>query len=37
MASKTKFKVIIAGGSITGLTMANMLQLYGIDFVVLEA
>ncbi|PSN75601.1 FAD binding domain-containing protein [Corynespora cassiicola Philippines] len=31
------FKVIIAGGSIAGLTMANMLDKLGIDFVVLEA
>ncbi|CAG9949006.1 unnamed protein product [Clonostachys rosea f. rosea IK726] len=34
---KSNFKVVIAGGSITGLTLANMLQLYGIDFVILEA
>lgn len=30
------FKVIIVGGSITGLALANMLEQYGIDFVVLE-
>ncbi|KAJ9619082.1 hypothetical protein H2204_012793 [Knufia peltigerae] len=33
----TKFKVIIAGGGIAGLSLANMLQKTGIDFVVLEA
>lgn len=37
MAAKDSFKVVIGGGSITGLTLANMLQLYDIDFVVLEA
>lgn len=36
MSSKP-FKVIIAGGSIAGLTLANMLEKLGIDFVVLEA
>lgn len=37
MVVKDNFKVVIAGGSITGLALANMLQLYNIDFVVLEA
>ncbi|KIX00081.1 uncharacterized protein Z518_10218 [Rhinocladiella mackenziei CBS 650.93] len=37
MMAKSDFKVVIAGGSITGLTLANMLQLYNIDFVVLES
>lgn len=37
MGTGSKFKVVIGGGSITGLTLANMLQLYDIDFVVLEA
>lgn len=36
MASKN-FRVVIAGGSIAGLTLANMLEQVGIDFVVLEA
>lgn len=35
MASKP-FKVIIAGGSIAGLSLALMLEKNGIDFVVLE-
>lgn len=37
MGGKSAFKVVIGGGSITGLALANMLQLYDIDFVVLEA
>ncbi|KAH0846650.1 hypothetical protein AYO21_08051 [Fonsecaea monophora] len=37
MKAKSDFRVVIGGGSITGLTLANMLQLYDIDFVVLEA
>ncbi|KAH7551418.1 hypothetical protein BM1_09734 [Bipolaris maydis] len=32
-----KFKVIIVGGSVAGLTLANLLQNLGIDFIVLEA
>ncbi|GME48263.1 FAD binding domain containing protein [Neofusicoccum parvum] len=32
-----KIKVIIAGGSITGLALANMLEKVGIDYVLLEA
>jgi 2-polyprenyl-6-methoxyphenol hydroxylase-like FAD-dependent oxidoreductase len=31
------FKVLIVGGSITGLSLALMLQRNGIDFVILEA
>jgi 2-polyprenyl-6-methoxyphenol hydroxylase-like FAD-dependent oxidoreductase len=31
-----KVKVVIVGGSIAGLSVANMLQLNNIDFVVLE-
>lgn len=30
------FKVIVVGGSISGLALANMLEQYGIDYVVLE-
>lgn len=37
MTEKNNFRVVIAGGSICGLTLANMLQLYDIDFIVLEA
>lgn len=37
MAPQSDFRVVIAGGGITGLTLANMLQLYDIDFVLLEA
>ncbi|WYZ44688.1 hypothetical protein EsH8_VIII_000004 [Colletotrichum jinshuiense] len=36
MAPK-KFKVLIAGGSIAGLTLANLLERVGIDYVILEA
>lgn len=32
-----KFTVIIVGGSIAGLTLANMLQLNNINFILLEA
>lgn len=37
MGAKGSFKVVIGGGSISGLTLANMLQLHNIDFVVLES
>lgn len=30
------FRVIIIGGSVAGLTLANILEQYGIDFIVLE-
>ncbi|ORY59268.1 uncharacterized protein BCR38DRAFT_351835 [Pseudomassariella vexata] len=33
---KSGFKVIIAGGSVSGLTLANALERAGIDFVLLE-
>ncbi|KAM0607061.1 hypothetical protein ACHAP1_003779, partial [Verticillium nonalfalfae] len=31
------FKVIIVGGSVAGLSLANMLEALGIDFILLEA
>lgn len=34
---KHDFKVLIVGGSIAGLVLANMLEQVGIDFLVLEA
>lgn len=37
MADPKPFKVVIVGGSVAGLSLANMLQLNGIDFVILEA
>ncbi|KAI1827115.1 hypothetical protein F4861DRAFT_536301 [Xylaria intraflava] len=36
MAESDRFKVIIAGGSIVGMTLANALERAGIDFVLLE-
>jgi 2-polyprenyl-6-methoxyphenol hydroxylase-like FAD-dependent oxidoreductase len=35
--SESNFKILIAGGSIAGLSLALMLQESGIDFLVLEA
>lgn len=37
MSSKQNFKVVIAGGSVAGLTLANMLEKFDIDYVILEA
>ncbi|KAK0755678.1 hypothetical protein N5P37_011769 [Trichoderma harzianum] len=37
MEQKNNFRVVIGGSGLTGLALANMLQLYGIDFVLLEA
>lgn len=31
-----EFKVIIVGGSISGLALANMLEQYGVDYELLE-
>ena len=36
MDSKVNFKVIIVGGSVSGLTLAHSLHHAGIDFIVLE-
>ena len=36
METDRSFKVIIAGGSVAGLTLANALEKAGIDFMVLE-
>jgi 2-polyprenyl-6-methoxyphenol hydroxylase-like FAD-dependent oxidoreductase len=35
--AKYSCKIIIVGGSVAGLALANMLEQVGIDFVVLEA
>lgn len=37
MGTRSDFRVIIGGGGITGLVLANMLQLYDISFVLLES
>lgn len=36
MTDERTFRVIIAGGSVVGLALANALEKAGIDFVVLE-
>lgn len=35
--ARDNFRVIIAGGSVTGLTLANIFERLNIDYVVLEA
>lgn len=37
MEGPKPFKVIVVGGGVGGLTLANMFQKFGIDFVLLEA
>ncbi|KAK2039900.1 FAD/NAD(P)-binding domain-containing protein [Colletotrichum somersetense] len=37
MDVRKSFKVVVVGGGVAGLTLANMLQKFDIDFVVLEA
>lgn len=37
MANQKAFRVVIIGGSVAGLSLANMLQANGIDYVLLEA
>lgn len=36
-ATNYSCKILIVGGSVAGLALANMLERVGIDFVVLEA
>lgn len=36
MTADSSFKVIIVGGGVAGLTLANMLEKFNIDYVVLE-
>jgi 2-polyprenyl-6-methoxyphenol hydroxylase-like FAD-dependent oxidoreductase len=37
MPPKHTFKVIIAGGSIAGLTLANMLEKFNLDYILLDS
>lgn len=37
MARGKDFKVLIAGGSIAGLTLANVLERLGVDYLLLES
>lgn len=36
MSSKRHAKVLIAGGSVAGLTLANILERIGVDYLLLE-
>jgi 2-polyprenyl-6-methoxyphenol hydroxylase-like FAD-dependent oxidoreductase len=37
MTPTKTFKIIIVGGSVTGLTLANMFERFDIDYILLEA
>lgn len=37
MQSKASFKIIVIGGGVAGLTLANMLEKFDLDYVLLEA
>lgn len=37
MLDNTDFKILIAGGGIAGLTLANMLEKFKIDYILLES
>lgn len=37
MSTKRDFKVLIAGGGVAGLTLANMLEKLNIDYQILES
>jgi 2-polyprenyl-6-methoxyphenol hydroxylase-like FAD-dependent oxidoreductase len=37
MASESEFRVLIAGGGVAGLALANMMERAGIDYILLEA
>ena len=37
MSSPKDFKVVIAGGGIAGLVLANMLEQFDLDYILLEA
>lgn len=37
MAGSDKFRVVIVGGGVAGLALANMLEKFDIDYIILEA